>query len=119
MLTPRPAGSKGKTKPVRVDEASLTLVRMSLVEQLEPRLRKLPKPEGGYKHADPNFVYFFGPDLEKLTDAAIISHALQHLWHHIRETPDGVPRPIGECGIPAVDDVTPGDHLGEKRDDAD
>lgn len=107
MLIPRPAGSTGKTTPVRVDEALLALVRSRMLEQLEPRLRKEPKPEGGYRHADPNFVYFLGPKLEKLSASAIISHALMHLAEHIREDHE-----VGECGIPNIDDITPGDHLG-------
>ena len=111
--------SRGKTKPVRVGEDLLTAVRTKMREQLEPRLRKVTKPEGGYKHADPNFVYFYGPDLERLSDSEIITHALMFLTDHIRYLGDNplTPRPPGTCGIPAIDDITPGDHLGDRPRD--
>ena len=106
------AGSKGKTKPVRVQENLLAGVRSRMLEHLEPRLKKVLKPNGGYKHADPNFVYFVGPDLAKISDSEIVTHALMLLDVQMRG------KPIGECGIPFIDGITPGDHLGDRPDNA-
>ena len=108
MLVPRVPGSKGKTKPVRADADILMLVRTRLLEQLEPRLKKVRNANDGYDFADANFVHFCGPGLEKLSDSAILSHALVLLDEHIRG------KPIGVCGIAAIDDITPGDdNLGK------
>ena len=65
--------------------------------------RSTIRPEGGYKHADPNFVHFVGPDLGKISDAEIVTHALVLLDVRMRD------KPIGECGIPVIDNITPGD----------
>lgn len=107
MLSPRPAGSTGKTSPIRVNPDFLTILRDRMLEKLEPRLRVRYDDSGVATFADPNFVRHVGRGLEKISDTFIIHQALMLLDDRMREAP------IGRCGIPCIDDVTPGDHLDD------
>lgn len=94
---------KPETKPVRVQADLLQLVRTRILDQLEPRLERKRVGED-YRFSDANFVHFYGPGLERLSDTEIIMHALMLLDGHLRE------QPKGKVGIPLIDDITPGDH---------
>lgn len=107
MLSPRPAGSTGKTSPIRVNPDFLTVLRDRMLEKLEPRLRVQRDESGEARFADPNFVRQVGRGLEKVSDSLIIHAALMRLDEDMRSVP------VGQCGIPLIDDITAGDHLDD------
>ena len=107
MLSPRPAGSAGKTSPIRVNPDFLTILRDRMLEKLEPRLRVQYDDGGAARFADPNFVRQVGRGLEKISDSFIIHAALMDLDERMRAVPKG------QCGIPLIDDITAGDHLDD------
>ena len=107
MLSPKPAGSSGKTTPIRVNPDMIGLLRNRMLEKLEPRLQVETTVSGERRFADANFVRQVGRGLEKLSDSFLIHVALMNLEVEMREQPDGL------CGIPLIDDITPGNHLDD------
>ena len=107
MLSPKPAGSSGKTTPIRVNPDMIGLLRDRMLEKLEPRLRVETLESGEPRFVDANFVRQVGRGLEKLSDSLLIHVALMHLDVEMRE------QPAGKCGIPLIDNITPGNHLDD------
>lgn len=113
MLSPKPAGTSGKTTPIRVNPDMIGLLRNRMLEKLEPRLRVETTVNGQPRFADANFVRRVGRGLEKISDSFLIQVALMTLDVQMRG------EPLGKCGIPLIDNLTPGDHFGDAKPDSD
>ena len=113
MLNPRPAGSSGKTTPIRVNPDHLDLLRSAMLEKLGPRLKVVYDDDGDPMFADFNFVRSCGAGLDKVSDTTLIHLALFQMFEIVKSAP------VGRCGIPLIDDITPGNYLADSESTGD